>query len=65
MAQNACFSSWSREEVDRKLQNIMAGIHAQAYAASETYGDKGNYVLGANAAGFMKVANAMLSQGVL
>ncbi|MDM7991706.1 MAG: NADP-specific glutamate dehydrogenase [Candidatus Fermentibacter sp.] len=65
MAQNACFSSWSREEVDRKLQSIMAGIHAQAYAASETYGEKGNYVLGANAAGFMKVANAMLAQGVL
>ncbi len=65
MAQNACFSSWSREEVDRRLQGIMAGIHAQAFAAAEKYGDKGNYVLGANAAGFVKVANAMLAQGVM
>jgi glutamate dehydrogenase (NADP+) len=64
MAQNACFSSWSREEVDRKLQEIMKNIHASALAASETYGDKGNYVLGANAAGFVKVADAMLAQGI-
>jgi glutamate dehydrogenase (NADP+) len=65
MAQNACFSSWSREEVDRRLQGIMSGIHEQAFAAAQKYGDPGNYVLGANAAGFVKVANAMLAQGVM
>jgi glutamate dehydrogenase (NADP+) len=64
MAQNACFSSWSREEVDARLQGIMKNIHASAFAASEMYGDKGNYVLGANAAGFVKVADAMMSQGI-
>ncbi|MCK5064830.1 MAG: NADP-specific glutamate dehydrogenase, partial [Candidatus Fermentibacteraceae bacterium] len=52
-------------EVDAKLHNIMINIHAQALAASETYGDKGNYVLGANAAGFCKVADAMMAQGVV
>jgi len=65
MAQNAIFSSWSREEVDQKLHNIMINIHAQAKAAAEMYGDPTNYVLGANAAGFRKVADAMLAQGVV
>ena len=65
MAQNATFSSWSREEVDAKLHNIMINIHAQAKAAAEMYGQPDNYVLGANAAGFMKVADAMLAQGVV
>ncbi|MBD3278663.1 MAG: glutamate dehydrogenase, partial [Candidatus Aegiribacteria sp.] len=65
MAQNATFSSWSREEVDAKLHNIMINIHAQAKAAAEMYGQPNNYVLGANAAGFMKVADAMLAQGVV
>lgn len=65
MAQNSAFTSWTREEVDAKLHNIMINIHAQALAASETYGDKGNYVLGANAAGFCKVADAMMAQGVV
>ena len=65
MAQNSGFTSWTRKEVDTKLHNIMISIHAQALAASETYGDKGNYVLGANAAGFIKVANAMMAQGVV
>ncbi len=64
MAQNAYFSNWSREEVDRRLHEIMISIHARALAASETYGDKGNYVLGANAAGFVKVADSMLAQGI-
>ncbi|MCD6589254.1 MAG: NADP-specific glutamate dehydrogenase [Candidatus Fermentibacteraceae bacterium] len=65
MAQNAIFSSWSRKEVDNKLHNIMISIHKQAYDAAEYYGSPGNYVLGANAAGFRKVADAMLAQGVV
>lgn len=65
MAQNAIFSSWSREEVDSKLHSIMISIHAQAKAAAEMYGDPTNYVLGANAAGFRKVADAMMAQGVV
>ncbi len=65
MAQNATFSSWSRKEVDTKLHNIMISIHAQARAAAEMYGEPDNYVLGANAAGFRKVADAMMAQGVV
>lgn len=65
MAQNSAFSSWSREEVDEKLHNIMINIHSQAYEAAKFYGDPGNYVLGANAAGFRKVADAMMAQGVV
>ncbi len=65
MAQNATFSSWSRKEVDTKLHNIMISIHAQARAAAELYGEPDNYVLGANAAGFSKVADAMIAQGVV
>jgi len=65
MAQNSVFSSWTREEVDKKLHNIMIQIHKQAFEAAEQYGDPGNYVLGANAAGFCKVADAMLAQGIV
>jgi glutamate dehydrogenase (NADP+) len=65
MSQNAMMASWSREEVDIKLQNIMKSIHRNAYEAAEEYGQKGNYVLGANIAGFVKVADAMLDQGVV
>jgi len=65
MAQNAAFTCWSKEEVDKKLHQIMINIHRQAYDAAEKYGKPGNYVLGANAAGFMKVANAMIAQGVV
>jgi glutamate dehydrogenase (NADP+) len=65
MAQNATFSTWSRKEVDTKLHNIMISIHAQAKAAAEMYGEPDNYVLGANAAGFRKVADAMMAQGVV
>ena len=65
MAQNAMHLSWGREEVDQRLQGIMKSIHGASLAASEEYGDKGNYVLGANVAGFLKVANAMLGQGVV
>ena len=65
MAQNATFSSWTRKEVDTKLHNIMISIHSQAKAAAEQYGQPWNYVLGANAAGFVKVADAMMAQGVV
>jgi glutamate dehydrogenase (NADP+) len=65
MSQNSGFTSWTREEVDAKLHNIMINIHTQALEASKKYGDPGNYVLGANAAGFMKVADAMMAQGVV
>jgi glutamate dehydrogenase (NADP+) len=65
MSQNAMRMSWSREEVDQKLQVIMHNIHRAALEASEAYGCKGNYVVGANIAGFMKVANAMLAYGIV
>ena len=63
MAQNNQIISWTREEVDTRLHNIMIGIHNAAYQASKQYGKPGNYVLGANIAGFMKVAKAMIAQG--
>lgn len=65
MSQNAMMMSWSREEVDDKLHNIMIAIHKQCYDAAEEYGDAGNLVMGANIAGFVKVADAMLDQGVV
>ncbi len=65
MAQNSQRLSWSREEVDQYLHRIMKNIHQAAFEASEEYGDPGNLVLGANVAGFLKVANAMLDQGVV
>ena len=65
MAQNSMRMSWSREEVDQKLQVIMKNIHKSALEASEAYGCKGNYVVGANIAGFMKVAKAMLAYGIV
>jgi len=65
MAQNAQHYSWTREEVDKKLQDIMFAIHKQAYEASQEFGSPGNYVVGANIAGFLKVAFAMMDQGVV
>jgi glutamate dehydrogenase (NADP+) len=65
MSQNAIMMSWSREEVDEKLRNIMIAIHRQCYDAAEEYGQSGNLVMGANIAGFVKVADAMLDQGVV
>jgi glutamate dehydrogenase (NADP+) len=65
MAQNSMRMSWSREEVDQKLQVIMKNIHQSALDASEAFGCKGNYVVGANIAGFMKVAKAMLAYGIV
>ncbi|MHA1766625.1 MAG: NADP-specific glutamate dehydrogenase [Promethearchaeota archaeon] len=63
MSQNSQFLSWTAEEVDKRLHNIMIGIHNKAYQASKEYGQPGNYVLGANIAGFLKVAKAMIAQG--
>ncbi len=65
MSQNSIRMTWSREEVDQKLQVIMKNIHKAALEASEIYGQKGNYVLGANIAGFLKVAKAMLAYGIV
>ena len=65
MAQNAMFLPWPREEVDQRLHTIMTGIHEQCRTAAEDYGRPGNYVVGANIAGFLKVADAMLDQGVV
>ena len=65
MSQNSMRLSWSFEEVDSKLHDIMINIHKNAYEAAEQYGMKGNYVAGANIAGFLKVANTMMAQGVV
>ena len=65
MSQNAMRLSWSREEVDEKLQGIMKAIHASAAKAADDYGFPGNYVMGANIAGFLKVADAMMDQGLV
>ncbi|HLP44825.1 MAG TPA: NADP-specific glutamate dehydrogenase [Candidatus Kapabacteria bacterium] len=65
MSQNSMRYSWSREEVDVKLQQIMKAIHKAAYETSKTYGQPGNYVMGANIAGFTKVAKSMLAYGIV
>ncbi len=65
MSQNSQRLSWTFEEVDAKLQQIMVGIFNNAAAAAKKYGHEGNYVVGANIAGFVKVADAMLAQGVV
>jgi glutamate dehydrogenase (NADP+) len=65
MSQNAMRLSWTREEVDERLHNIMIAIHKQCYDAAEEYGQPGNLVTGANIAGFIKVADAMLDQGLV
>ncbi|TCN01063.1 glutamate dehydrogenase (NADP+) [Paenibacillus sp. BK033] len=64
MAQNSARLSWTLEEVDTKLQQIMHNIYTASMKASETYGVPGNLVIGANIAGFVKVADAMIAQGV-
>jgi glutamate dehydrogenase (NADP+) len=65
MSQNSMRLSWSTEEVDAKLQTIMKNIHAECLAASNEYGRKSDYVFGANVAGFRKVADAMIEQGLV
>ncbi len=65
MSQNSMRLSWTREEVDARLQGIMKSIHKSCLDASEVYGKKGDYVMGANIAGFVKVAKAMLAAGIV
>jgi len=65
MSQNSMKLSWTREEVDQRLLLIMKSIHKSCLDAAETYGKKGDYVTGANIAGFMKVAKAMLAYGIV
>ncbi len=65
MSQNSMRISWSREEVDAKLKGIMTLIHQAAFETSIEYGRSGDYVMGANIAGFVKVADAMLAQGLV
>ena len=64
MSQNSERLSWSFEEVDAKLKGIMQGIFHAADDAAKEYGREGDYVAGANIAGFLKVADAMLAQGI-
>ena len=64
MSQNSMRYSWTAEEVDEKLKNIMVNIFHNSYNAAEKYGCTGNLVAGANIAGFMKVAESMLAQGI-
>ncbi len=65
MAQNSMRYSWTREEVDNRLNLIMKSIHSACVEASEHFGTSGNYVNGANIAGFIKVADAMIDQGLI
>jgi glutamate dehydrogenase (NADP+) len=65
MAQNSMRFSWTREEVDHRLRLIMKSIHSACVETAERFGTPGNYVNGANIAGFLKVADAMLDQGVV
>ena len=65
MSQNSLRMSWTRERVDGELESIMIKIHQNAYETAEKYGMPGNYVAGANIAGFLKVAEAMDAQGVV
>ena len=65
MAQNASMTSWTFEEVDAKLHNIMRHIFRTSYETSKEFGQEGNLVLGSNIAGFRKVADAMIDQGYL
>jgi glutamate dehydrogenase (NADP+) len=65
MSQNSLRYNWSREEVDAKLHKIMVDIHKNTFETAEKYGMPGNYVAGANIAGFLKVAEAMTAQGLI
>ena len=65
MSQNSLRYGWTREEVDAKLDNIMVNIHKNAAETAEKYGRPGDYVFGANVAGFLKIAEAMIAHGVV
>ncbi len=65
MSQNSMRLSWTREEVDQRLHNIMIAIHKNCFETAEKYGTPGNYLNGANIGGFLKVANSMMDQGLV
>ena len=65
MQQNAARDKWTFEQTEKRLEEIMTDIHRNCAATAEAYGDPGNYVLGANVAGFIDVADAMLAHGVI
>ncbi|MFH1771652.1 MAG: NADP-specific glutamate dehydrogenase [Candidatus Omnitrophota bacterium] len=65
MSQNSQRLAWTREEVDQKLKAIMTLIHKQCVETAEEYGQPGNYVMGANIAGFVRVADSMMDQGII
>jgi len=65
MSQNSSFENWSREQVDNRLQNIMKNIHSQCQEYGSNSSGRINYVKGANIAGFIKVADSMLDQGIV
>jgi len=65
MSQNAARQRWSFDDSEAKLRSIMHGVHQAAYEAADRYGRPGDYVVGANTAAFVKVADAMLAQGVI
>ena len=65
MSQNSLRISWPRDEVEKRLHKIMKSIHRNCLEAAEAYGAPGNYVVGANIAGFLKVAKAMVAQGIV
>ncbi len=65
MAQNAMHLNWTREEVENRLHQIMISIHQSACETAKEYGKPGNYVVGANIAGFVKIADSMLDQGLV
>jgi glutamate dehydrogenase (NADP+) len=65
MTQNFMGNYWTAQEVDQKLHSIMKSIHDTSLAAAKEYGKPGNYLVGANIAGFLKVAKAMQGQGVI
>ncbi len=65
MSQNSMRLSWSREEVDQRLHGIMVNIHKVCVETAKAYNCEGNYVVGANIGGFLKVANAMMDQGLV
>ena len=65
MSQNSMRLNWPRDEVDKRLKNIMKNIHRMCRETAEQYGHPGNYVMGANIAGFVKVVDSMIDQGVV
>jgi len=65
MCQNSMRLSWNRDEVDKRLHQIMKSIHKTCVESAAAYGTPGNYVNGANIGGYLKVARAMMEQGLV